>query len=260
MGKRKRKSRQLFRPFFQGLLKASPLLVVGALGGTIFWGIRENLYADPGFLIQTVKVVPAETLSYAKTKELEKLCLRRNLFKISPQEVARKVEEDPGIREARVTREFPGTLRVELVDRSVFGEIQLLPSGRYYALAEDGMILSEGTAHDRELLLIEILNAKLSSLQRGKKYIFPGFKEAVALTRNFRSHFLARSETLSKIRLDSLGNVSVFLVDGPELRFGRDPSKKLYALDSLAPLLKGPERNQIVYIELQYQDLVVKKR
>jgi len=82
----------------------------------------------------------------------------------------------------------------------------------------------------------------------------------VALTRNFRSHFLARSETIEKIRLDPLGNVSLFLAGGPELRFGRDPSKKLYALDSLTPLLKGPERNQIIYIELQYQDLVVKKR
>ena len=50
------------------------------------------------------------------------------------------------------------------------------------------------------------------------------------------------------------------LEDGPELRFGRSPLQKLVALDSVIPLLKGPERAHLVYIDLQYHDLVVRKK
>ena len=252
--------RGVLRFISQGILKASPLLIIGAIGWGIFWGIRENLYADPGFLLQSVEVSPAQSLSPQKIQELEKIYLHQNLFKISAKEVARRVEQDPKIREAHVVREFPKTLRIEVIDRSTLGQIRLLPDGSYYIIAEDGVLLSGETGRNHELLLIEISDSHLSHLERGEKYPLPGLKESVALTKAFKFHSLGRSESMEKIRLDHLGNVSIFLKDGPELRFGRDPMKKLQTLDSLIPLLKGTERKEIQYIELQYQDLIVRKR
>lgn len=269
MGKRKKKKsapltwkaiRGATRLLSKGILKTSPLLFIGAVGAFIFWGIRENLYADPGFLLQRVEVTPAQSLSAQKIKELEKIYLHQNLFKISAREVAERVEQDPEIKEAHVVRDFPKTLRIRVIDRSTFGQIRLLPHGSLYILAGDGVILSGETSRNNELLLVEILNSNLLSLERGKKYPLPGLKEGIALTKAFKSRSLGRSETVEKIQLDHWGDVSVFLKDGPELRFGRDPMKKLQVLDSLIPLLKGEDRKEILYIELQYQDLVVRKK
>jgi len=73
MGKRKRKKisgtltwktlRGFFRLLFQGIFKAGPLLLFGLAGFAVYWGIRANLYADPGFLVQEVRVSKGDNVS-----------------------------------------------------------------------------------------------------------------------------------------------------------------------------------------------------
>lgn len=270
MGKRKRKksssplvwkaTKGLLHLFCRGLVQSLPFLLFGAVGLGIFWGIRENLYADPGFLVQTVKIVPENSLSEEKVRELENLYLNQNLFKISPQKVAEVVEKDPKIREARVVREFPKTLRIEVYDRIPFAQIQFSSKGDWYSLSEDGVVLGRDAGRNKNLLLVETLETAPLKPEWGTEVALPGFVRAVELVKTFPKLPLSRSETLERLRLDHLGNVNLLLSRGPELRFGREPMKKLQTLDSLAPLLKGPERNRIIYIDLQYQDLIVKKK
>ena len=243
-----------------GLVKSLPLIFFAAIGFGIFWGIRENLYADPGFLVQSLKIVPETGLSEERVRELERLYLNRNLFKISPREVAEVVERDPKIRQTRVVREFPATLRIEIRDRTPFAEIQLSPKSDWYAVAEDGVVLSWDKTRNKNLLLIEAFVEGVSKLRERGEVNLRGFEQAVTLVKAFGNSPLSHSETIDRVRLDHLGNVNLVLAQGPELRFGREPMKKLGTLDSLGPLLKGPERERIVYIELQYDDLIVKKK
>lgn len=270
MAKRKRRKVTSSRPWkairgfigllTHGILSTSPLLTLGLIGFGIFWGIRENLYADPGFLIHRIEVVPEGKLFPDQTQVLERTYLGHNLLRVSPEEVARRIQGNPQIQQARVTRSFPGTLRIEVWDRSTFAQVQPVTNGPYYSVAEDGVVLEAESGRNKGFPLIELFEVKVPSLQKGSQLPFRGFREAVALTRAFRQHPLGRSEMIERIRLDHLGNVALVLAKGPELRFGRDPMRKLNTLDSLIPLLKGPERSQIIYIELQYEDLIVKKK
>lgn len=270
MGKRRKKkvsstltwkaAKGFFRLLFKGILKATPILFLGGVGFGIFWGIREDLYADPGFLVQTLEVVPEKSLPQEKVQELERLYLNQNLFKVSPRGVAWKLQRDPAIQRVRVNRKFPTTLRIEIYHRNPYAQIQFFPNGPYYSAAEDEVVLTKGFERNKNLLLIEVFEAKNSKPEEGQELSLAGFREAVELVRAFRAHPLARSETIERIRLDHLGNVSLVLAQGPELRFGSHPMKKFYALGSLVPLLKGPERPQIIYVDLQYRDLIVRKR
>ena len=163
MGKRKRKkisstltwkaTQGFFHLLFQGILKAGPLVFFGVIGCGIFWGIHEELYADSGFLVQNVAVVPEGVLLPERIQELEKSYLGQNLFKISLRRAAESIERDPKIREARVIREFPKTLRVEIASRSPLVQIQLTPRGPYYAVGEDGVVLDTRLGRDENLLL-----------------------------------------------------------------------------------------------------------
>lgn len=243
----------------QGIFKAGPLLLFGAVGFGIFWGIRENLYADPGFLIQSVEVISTKGVSGEKIASMQKLYLNKNLFRISPSEVVKVAQQDPQVREARVTRLFPHTLKIEMMDRTVFGQVQFVPENVFYSVAEDGIVLGIESSRNLRLPLIEFLEGS-SPVENGKRLLLPGFKEAVNLTRAFSRHPLARIEQVDKIRLDHLGNVSLVLKNGPELRFGRTPSKRLSQLNSLGGLLAGPERKDLVYIDLQFDDLIVRKK
>lgn len=270
MGKRKGKkltstltwkaAKGLFRLVFQGILKATPALFFAAISFAIFWGIREDLYADPGFSIQSFEVVPPESLSPSKVAELQKLYLNRSLFKVSPEEVAAFVSREPKIRKVRVVRKFPRTLRIEIGERNPFVQIQVQPKGPYYVASEDGVVLSEDHTRNKNLLFVEVFEAKDLKPKSGESVDLPGFGQGIALAKAFWGHPLARTESIERIRLDHLGNVSVVLTQGPELRFGRYPLKKLNNLAALTPLLKGPDRDRIVYIELQYQDLIMKKK
>jgi len=270
MGKRRKRkasstltwkaAKGLSRLFFKGFLKASPFVLLGGVGFGIFWGLRENLYADPGFLVQSLEVVPEKALSPQRIQELERRFLNRNLFKISPQALARELEADPAIREARVLRKFPKTLQIEISHRDPFVQIQFSPHGPYVSAAEDQVVLSKEFERNKKLLLIEAFEDRDSKPENGEGLSLAGFREAVELAKAFQTHPLARREAIERIRLDHLGNVTLVLVKGPELRFGRQPMKKFHTLGSLPPLLKGPDRDKIIYIELQYRDLIVKKQ
>ena len=242
-----------------GFIQSIPVLVFACIGFGIFWGIRQNLYADSGFLIQSVKIIPEGSLSQERVRELERQFLNQNLFQVSAQQVAQVVESDPKIRHARVTRDFPKTLRIEIRDRNPFAQIQL-DNGDYFTLAEDGIILTQDGERNKNILLMEILDETHQKLKLGSAVSLAGFGQALALAKAYPNQPLAKSEAIDRLRLDHLGNVSLLLQGGPELRFGREPMKKLQALASVNLLLKGQDRSKIIYIELQYHDLIVKKK
>ncbi len=249
-----------FQLFFFILLKATPLIFFGAVGFGLFWGIRQNLYADPGFSIQRLEILPEKGLQHAAQKELERLYLGQNLLQVSPAEVTQVVRRNTKIRTAHVTREFPNALRIEIVERNPFLQLQAETGGYYYSAAEDGIILDVDAARNPELLLFEAVHAQGKKWEVGRELSIAGLKEGVQLVQAFARHPLAQSERLDRVRLDHLGNVSLVLKDGPELRMGRNPLKKFYMLDTIVPFLKGEERGRIVYFELQYKDLIIKKK
>ena len=271
MAKRKRKKlsstltwktlRGLFGILFKGTVKSLPLVCLALAGFGVFWGIRAELYADPGFTVQQVEIVsPEHVLSPEKIRELERLYLGRNLFTVSLSEASRLMQENPHIHRVRVTRKFPKTLQIEILHREAFAQLQFIPRGINYIAGADGMILETALERRPGLLGVDVSELKNLRPEVGKKIYLPGFEKGVALASAFRRHPLGKTETIEKLRLDHLGGVTLVLRDGPELRFGSDPLKKLNLLPALASLLKGPERDRIVYIELQYQDLIVKKR
>lgn len=259
MVKRRRKkiSSSLIWKILQGSFQ---LLFLGAIGFGLFWTVRKNLYADAGFSVKTLEILPEKGLQHAARKELEKLYLGRNLFQISPAEVASVVQRNTRIRTAHVLRGFPNKLKIEIVERNPFLQFQSEPTGYYYTAAEDGVVLDVDTQRKKELLLFEALHMKGKKWEVGEELSLPGLKEGIACAQAFARHPLALSEKIDRIRLDHLGNVSLLLQGGPELRMGRNPLKKFYLLDTITSFLKGAERNQIVYFELQYKDLIVKKK
>ncbi len=268
MAKRKRKksapllwkaAKGSLRLLSLGFIKSIPVLLFAGIGFGIFWSIRQNLYADSGFLIQNVKIIPEGSLSQERVRELERLFLNENLFHVSAKRVAEAVESDPKIRNARVVREFPKTLRIEIRDRNPFAQVQL-ENGDYYTLAEDGILLTRDAGRNKNLLLIEILDETDQKLKLGSKMDRAGFGQLMGLAKVYPHQPLAKTEALERLRLDHLGNVSLLLEGGPELRFGREPMKKLQTLASLNLLLKSSDRGKIIYIELQYHDLIVKKK
>lgn len=88
------------------------VLVLAALSAAVVW-------AFPVFRVATVEVVGNERVSAEAVRESLGGPEGENLLRVDTVAAAAAVVGDPWVREATVSRHLPGTLRVELVERTV---------------------------------------------------------------------------------------------------------------------------------------------
>ena len=87
-----------------------------------------------------------------------------------------------------------------------------------------------------------------------------GFRRAVELVKKFRTHPISRLETITRVDLNHLGYVTITLSHGPQVHMGRNPLNRFSLLEKVVPLLESEEREKIDYIDLQYDDIIIKKK
>lgn len=271
MGKRKKlKSRRggkggkFFRSFFSlvaGLFgKLVPLAMVALVGGAIFLGVRQVLYADSQLQVKTITVEPPLAISIRERQALEAKFLGKNVFLVDLKKIARDLEQDPEIARARVIRRFPSHLDIRIDRREPVGFIRFTPRDRFGLISEDGMILDVLPKPTLGMLLIEAVFMNPSNLRIGFQIRHKGFQEAVAFVKAYGNHEMAKSYALSKAAFDPLGNVSIQLGSGPEIRLGRTPVERISSLAKIVHLLSTDESLAIQYIDLQFDNVIVKKK
>jgi len=271
MGKRKRKKSgkgkglfawigafltAVFRFSFRGV----PILALGLVLGLLFFGVRKILYADLSLAIQRMIVEPPDILSLEKRQSLENRWVGKNILTADIQEIAEGLEQDPDIQTAKVTRYLPSLIKIQIEKRKPVAFIQLAPKGVFGVIAEDGMILDVVKQNNSSLVLIEAYGFDQKEPRKGLLMKHRGFAEGIQFLKVFWEHPLVRSETVTKITLDRLGNVHVLLGSGPEVRLGRRPVEDLEAMTKLAPLLEGEGRKNIEYVDLQFGNVIVKRK
>lgn len=270
MAKRKRKKSNK-KGFLSGIfsvlggtfrlsLKLFPfVLIVGSLG-VLFFGVRSALYADSNLTIQKIVVEPADAVSIQTRSALESNWLGKNILKIDLDNIARNLEKSPEIRLARVTRHLPAALKIEVEKRKPVAFVRISPKGAIGSMSEDGMILDVVKQTNGSMVLVEAFGVGAQEPQVGRTIHLKGFSQALTFLRKFWEDPLARRETITKISLDRLGNTTVTLANGPDIRLGRYPEERLAVLEKAAPILEDADRSKIEYIDLQFDNVIVKRK
>lgn len=236
-----------------------PLLAVG-LGAGLFFFVGKTLLKDTTLTVRQITVEPSDSLSVAARAELENRLLGKSILKIDLLSIARGMEQNPEIRRARITRRMPSTLKVDIETRKPMAYILTAPQGPYGLISEDGMILDVMAKPSASLLVVEAFDLGVHKPRPGYQIRNKDFLKAMRFLKAFSAHPFSRQETVTKIRIDPSGNVSVTLGDGPEIRLGRDPVDRLKMLEASRYVLERPDRNLLEYIDLQFENMVVKKR
>ncbi len=245
----------------KGVFKALPLGLAIASGGAIFIGVRDALYADPFLAIRSVLVEPADALSAPQRTRLESMLVGQNILTADLKKAAQDLEVDPGIQTARLVKNIPGAVNVLVTRRKPMAFIRFSPGGRYGMISEDGVILETVAPKDATGLLIEAYEWGMPPQPSpGGRLKQKGFHEAMAFVKVFQNSALARREILTKIMLDRIGNVSIVLGEGPEIRLGRKPQERFDALGKAAALLEGEGRKNMEYVDLQFENVIVKQK
>ncbi len=242
------------------LVKLLPLiLVVGAIVAAV-WGVRAALFSDTSFMIQKIDVRPAHELAPEKRQSLETRYLGKNLLRVDIQRIARDLEMDPEIKYANVIRRFPSTLEVDIKRRKSVAYIQFAPRSDYGLISDDGMILDVTSKPNPSAVLVEAFSMGVSKPGIGMQVKGQGYLELVRFLNAFWASPIAQNYSVLTAALDHLGNVSVTMSNGLVIRLGRNPYGRLEALGKIIPLLEDEDRSKIEYVDVQFDDVIVKRK
>ncbi len=251
---------KFFGAGFRVLARGLPVAGVVFLSGALFVGIRGLLFADAELGIQEIVVNPSTGLSITQRQDLESKVLGKNMLQVNLQDVARWLQRDPQIQTARVMRRFPSMLVVEVRSRAAVAWIRFSPHGPLRLVSEDGMIIDSLEKPNSPGVILEVFESGLKEPKVGMQVKSRGFREAMRFLKLFPSQPLAQKETITKMTLDHLGNVTMTLGTGPQIRLGRRPAERFEVLEKIAPLLDGAERDQLDYVDLQFDNVIVKRK
>ncbi len=268
MPKRKRGKRNGRRGGFASLLKelihfaikVIPILVLIFAGGAAFWGVKGILFADPHLSIQRITVTPPDAISRDERLRLDSLLMGKNILKADILKISGMLEKDPWIEEAVVTKRVPSEIVVEVRRRIPAAYVRFAPAGAAALVSEDGTVLDVPSSRNVSGLVIEVFGNGPKEPRIGERLKVKGFGQANQFLQEFSKHPLAQFEAVSKISLDHIGNVNITLGRGPELRLGRKPLEAMRSFDKIAPILESAGRQKIDYIDLQFNNVIVKQK
>lgn len=250
----------MFRGMLWLLWKLLPLVIIA--GGLVYgcFAIKKVLSEDRWLKVQEIRVVPPDVLSASSIRTLEEKILGRNILLLDLKKIAGTIELGPGAQSVRVVREMPATIRIEIQKRRPVANVQLRPGGPYAITADDGYIIESRPASDPAWILVEDFSEPFKEPRVGARLLNKGFAEALRFMKAFKRHELARRETVTRISLDPYGNVTVRLGEGPDFQLGRKASERLSFLTKAVYLFKTEPRENIEYMDLQYDRVAVKRK
>jgi cell division protein FtsQ len=244
------------------------LAVVAFLGGAALAGRQaiRHVIASPRFAVRDIRVGPTVHVAADDLRALTGVRVGDRLLAIDPDLVATRLTAHPWVVSARVRRELPSTLAIEVTERravasALLGALYLLdPAGHPFKRATfeeaDGLTVLTGITRDKYAAMRPTSEA--------------AFREALALLAAYGGDEAAAPDAapnapplegpapparpkLSEIHLDArTGFTAVLLDGGGEIRLGRGEwERKLAALDRILGALgpRGPAALATVFLD-----------
>jgi cell division protein FtsQ len=140
-------------PSFPRIAKAFALLkvcvgiaiVIGASVG-VAWGAKRYVTTSPRFAVKTVTVDGAQRILPQDVARAGGIVVGNNVFSLDLDEVQRKIEAEPWVASATVTRKLPGSVFVRVVEREA--KALVLIEEKLYLVSHHGEIFKERGADD----------------------------------------------------------------------------------------------------------------
>ncbi|MBI4000118.1 MAG: FtsQ-type POTRA domain-containing protein, partial [Candidatus Omnitrophica bacterium] len=209
--------RRLGNLFVKSGLRAVPLGLMVVAVCFIFFGVRQMVHADPYFQVERITVFPSGLLNSLEYQFLDNETRNKSLFEVDLKKISKNLEKNPKIKRAEAVRVLPNQLNIFLATRLPLLQVQLQPQGSYYSVAGDQLILSSRTVPRPDLMVLEDFSAQKKSYSIGTLYQNKYFQELFHLLELLKADPLLKVETISKLGMDHLGNVTLVLKDGIEL-------------------------------------------
>lgn len=250
------------------------LAALGALAGVVWLGrlAVQHVVASSRFALREIRVGPAEHLGRDQIVAAAGVTLGDRLLSLDTDEVAARLARHPWITAARVRRELPSTLVIEVTERRAAAAAAL---GGLYLVDGDGHAFKPATMEEADGLVV-VTGLSREQFARRRDASESAFREALALLDAYRyqdglaaigagggaapTRGRSARPPLSEIHIDPRSGFSLFFYDGgAEVRLGRDRiAQKLGRLDQILSALgpRGVASLRVVHLDGPAEDRI----
>ncbi len=227
-------------------------VAASAQGGRL---IVRRVIASPRFAVRDIAVGPTEHVSAEEITELSGVKPGDKLLSVDPDAVAARLTTHPWVLAARVRRDLPSTLSIEITERQAVGAALL---GALYLLDDAGRPFKRATFAEADGLPIitGVSRDQYAAVRATSEAVF---RQALALYAAYTDGHRERPR-LSEVHVDPRAGFTLVLFDGSgEIRLGRgDFPAKLARLDRIFAALgsRGPGALSVVYLDGPLSDRV----
>ncbi len=233
------------------------LVVVAFVAGAVYAGrqVVRHVIASPRFAVRDIQIGPSARASADELRELSGVHLGDRLLAVDPDAVAARLATHPWILSARVRRELPSTLAVEVTERRAVASALL---GALYLLDGEGRPFKRATFAEADGLpvITGVTREQYASVRGTSEAVF---RQALELYTAYSDGHPERPK-LSEIHVDTRSGFSLVLFEGSgEVRLGRgDFDAKLARFDRVFAALgpRSPAALETVYLDGPLSDRV----
>jgi cell division protein FtsQ len=257
----------------RGLVLLKVLAALAVLAGAA-WGGQQavrHVVASPRFALRQVWVSPTQRVRREEILALAEVETGDRLLSIDTDAVAARVASHPWVAAARVRRELPSVLAIDITERRAAGVAVL---GGLYLIDESGHPFKRATLEEADglVLLTGVSRQQYASFRDASA---AAYREALAILDEYRAPVGTPEPApsaatasparppLSEIHIDPRYGFSLLLYDGgAEIRLGRgDYTDKLERLDRILAGLsalgaRGPAALRTVHLDGPNRDRV----
>jgi cell division protein FtsQ len=207
------------------------LLVLGLVGLLFFGGklALAHVMDSPRFALREVTVSPTARVSYDEVLALAGVEEGDRLLALDTDAIAARIAEHPWVAEARVSRQLPAGLKIDVTERKATA-VALL--GALYLLDDSGRPFKRATVAEADGLPV-ITGLERSQYVDHRQPSEAAYREALSIVAAWNAG--PSRPPLGEVNLSPRYGFTAFLLDGgAEIRLGRgDYDRKLARLDQI---------------------------
>ncbi len=223
-------------------------LVVGT-SVSVAYSVRHYALTSPRFSIQEVNLIGGKRVSPQQVQDQAGVVLGSNVFALDTAVAEKKLLENPWISEARVTRDLPRSLRIEVKEREPAALAVF--SDRLYLVTAEGepfKALSPGDPADFPL----ITGASVEGLSRDRARELDRVRIGLEVLEQYSRVPLSKTQPAQEVHLADSGDITLTAgKEGITFELGKDSYRRklLMGEQVVAEMRKKGRSPGIVFLD-----------